>query len=150
MATVVVVGVSVLILIYFIIRLSGMSRAALFGKRTVTSPLAYSVSNEDIHGIDFDVAIRQAIERRDFKTGVRLLYLQSLKQLADLGLIDWKINKTNVTYVHEIIDSHRQQDFRRLTNQFENNWYGDREIGETEFNAVWEQFNTFNTKIIAG
>jgi hypothetical protein len=102
---------------------------------------------EDIHAIDFDRAIQDAIDTRNFRMAVRLLYLQSLKNLADRGLINWQLNKTNIAYVHELDNHEFQQTFRDLTFQFEINWYGDVPIDENEFGSVRDQFNRFKRQL---
>lgn len=140
--------VAIGILVFFIMKLTGMTNAGLFGKKNKENALDYSLMDENIHAIDFDTAIQEAIDQKNFRFAVRLLYLQSLKNLADRGLINWQINKTNVAYVHELNASAHQQNFRNLTFQFENNWYGDLPIEENEFMAVREQFNQFKRQLL--
>lgn len=135
------------ILAFFIIRLTGMQNAGLFGKKNIGNTLDYSIHSENIHTIDFDAAIQEAVEKRNFRFAVRLLYLQSLKYLTDRRLINWQVNKTNVTYVQELNGSAYQQGFRNLTFQFENNWYGDLPIEENEFIQVRNHFNQFNRQL---
>jgi uncharacterized membrane protein len=143
----VLILLSVLVLCFFIYRLTGMNKAGLF-KRNTGDVSGYSITDEDIHSINFDQAIEQAIQNNNFRLAVRLLYLQSLKRLTDKNLINWQINKTNIAYVQELQDSSYQPFFSNLTLQFESNWYGDIPIDETEFNAVREQFNQFNRQLV--
>jgi hypothetical protein len=135
------------IVVYFVIKLTGMNNTGLFGKASKAHPFGYSVSEEDIHSINFDAAIQEAVDHANFRLAVRLLYLQSLKNLADGGLIQWKINKTNIAYVQELSGSKYHQSFYGLTEQFENNWYGDLPINENEFANVRNQFNNFNRQL---
>ncbi len=143
----VLILVSVLILGFFIYKLTGMSKAGLF-KRNAGDVSGYSITDEDIHSINFDQAIDQAIQTNNYRLAVRLLYLQSLKKLADKNLINWQLNKTNIAYMLELQGSNYQYTFNNLTFQFENNWYGDMPIDETEFKAVHEQFKQFNRQLI--
>jgi hypothetical protein len=142
-----IVILSVFIILFFIIKLTGMTGTGLFGKKNKGENLPYHTGEENIHTIHFEEAIRQAIERRNFRLAVRLLYLQSLKELADKGLINWQVNKTNIAYVRELQGTNYYQHFGHLTFQFENNWYGDLPISETEFANVSDQFNQFNQKL---
>lgn len=138
---------AIAVLGFFLLKAAGMTNAGLFGKDNKAG-LPYSLLNEDIHAIPFDDAIHQAVEERNFRYAVRLLYLQSLKYLADRALINWHTNKTNEAYVHELAGSALQPAFRSLTLQFENNWYGNMPIAESEFGKVRNQFNQFNQQFI--
>jgi len=142
----VLILLAVLVIGFFIYKLTGMNRASLF-KRNSGSVSGYTVSDENIHSINFTQAISQAIQNNDYRLAVRLLYLQSLKMLADKNLINWQLNKTNIAYIDELQGSTYQSSFSNLTLQFESNWYGDMPIDATEFNAVHEQFNQFNSQL---
>lgn len=136
-----------LVLLFFILRLTGMTGTGLFGKKNRGEKMRYNIGDENIHGIDFEAAIQHAVESRNFRLAVRLLYLQSLKKLTDNGLINWQLNKTNIAYVKELQGTAYHQHFGHLTFQFENNWYGDLPINETEFEKVSDQFNQFNRQL---
>lgn len=142
----VMIILAVLVLGFFIYRLTGMSKAGLFG-RTTGENIGYTVSDEDIHGINFEQAIEQAVQNGNYRLAVRMLYLQTLKMLTDRNLINWQVNKTNITYLQELQGSAYQQPFNHLTWQFESNWYGDMPIDAGEFNQVRDQFNQFNRQI---
>lgn len=141
------IALTIAILVFSLLKMAGMTNAGLFGKDSKAG-LPYSVLGEDIHAIPFDDAIRQAVEDRNFRYAVRLLYLQSLKYLADRSMITWQVNKTNEAYVHELAGNTLQPAFRSLTLQFENNWYGNRPIAENEFGQVQNQFKQFNQQFI--
>lgn len=116
----------------------------LFPKRAQSAELAYENLAEDIHEIDFDRAIGEAIDQRNFRLAVRLLYLKTIKQLTDAGQITYKPEKTNRQYVYELAHSPLQADFERLTSQFERVWYGDFSIDETQFSSLRTAFMTFS------
>ena len=143
----VMISVALLVLGFFIYKLTGMSKAGLF-KRNTGDVSGYTVSDEDIHGINFEQAIEQAIQNNNYRLAVRMLYLQTLKTLADRHLINWQLNKTNIAYLQELQASTHQQAFSHLTWQFESNWYGDMPIDATEFGEVRNQFNQFNRQLI--
>jgi hypothetical protein len=138
---------AVAVLVYTIMKLTGMTSAGLFGNRNTSEKLPYSTHEEDIHAISFEEAIEQAVKDGNYRLAVRLLYLQSLKKLTDKGLINWQINKTNIAYVQELSGTFYQQSFNELTLKFETNWYGDRHIAPDEFRLVQDQFNQFNKQI---
>lgn len=121
----------------------------LFPKRAQSSPLDYENLAENIHGIDFDTAVDEAVAQRNYRLAVRLLYLQTLKHLTDADRIQYKPDKTNRQYVHELANSPLQTDFETLTRQFEFAWYGDFPVDETRFGAIHQQFQSFNRPIPA-
>lgn len=116
----------------------------LFSKKAQSVDLAYENLAENIHEINFDTAVDEAVGQRNFRLAVRLLYLQTLKQLSDTGRIQYKPDKTNRQYVYELANSSLQSDFESLTRQFEFTWYGDFPIDETQFAALRTSFNSFN------
>lgn len=63
---------------------------------------------------------------------VRLLYLQTLKQLSDEKRIDWQLYKTPTQYVYEV----RMPAFRQLTNHFLRVRYGNFEATEALFHVM--------------
>ena len=112
----------------------------LFPKKAEALPLDYDMLTEDIHVIDFAGSIEQAIEARNFRLAVRLLYLQTLKRLTDAGRIVWKPDKTNRQYVQEM----KNADFEQLTTQFEYVWYGDFPVDDRRFSVIREEFKRFS------
>lgn len=118
--------------------------AFMFPKKAQQSPLDYESGVENIHEVDFETAIEEAIGQRNFRLAIRLLYLQTLKRLTDGGLIAWKPDKTNRQYVFELINTPFQADFDRLTTQFEFVWYGDFPLDEARFQQVRSDFMRFN------
>lgn len=143
----IMIVLSIAILVFFILKITGMNVMGLFSKKNREDALDYSVMEDDIHAINFNEDIERAIADKNFRFAVRLLYLLTLKNLTDAGLINWQVNKTNIAYVEELQGSTNQAGFRNLTVQFEKNWYGDLPINEKEFQSVWNLFNQFNKKL---
>jgi hypothetical protein len=142
-----IIALAIAILVFFILKLTGMTNAGLFGKNNKGEKLSYSTMSEDIHSIDFNIEIQKAIDEKNFRLAVRLLYLQSLKKLTDNGNISWKINKTNLAYWQELGGTKFQQPFFEITRQFENNWYGNRHANENEFATLKQTFSDFNSQL---
>ena len=76
--------------------------------------------------------IADALSRSDYREAVRLLYLQTLKQLSDEKCIDWQLYKTPTQYVYEV----RMPAFRQLTNHFLRVRYGNFEATEALFHVM--------------
>ncbi|MGV3557741.1 DUF4129 domain-containing protein [Larkinella arboricola] len=116
----------------------------VFSKKAQNVDLNYEAVTENIHEIDFDQQIDTAIQQRNYRLAVRLLYLQTLKHLSNRNLIDWKPDKTNRSYVYDLAQSPLQPEFETLTTQFEYIWYGDFPITEERFKPLQESFVRFN------
>ncbi|GAB3640432.1 hypothetical protein GCM10027423_10680 [Spirosoma arcticum] len=121
----------------------------LFPQRAQSSQLDYENLAENIHAIDFDTAVVEAVNQRNYRLAVRLLYLQTLKRLTDADRIQYKPDKTNRQYVYELANSPLQSDFEKLTRQFEFAWYGDFPIDEARFRPLHEQFQSFTRPFVS-
>lgn len=96
------------------------------------SALPYTVEEDTIYGVDFPGGIADALSRQDYREAVRLLYLQTLKQLSDAERIDWQLYKTPTQYLYEV----RLPAFRQLTNHFLRVRYGNFEATEALFHTM--------------
>lgn len=103
----------------------------------------YIVGQENIHEINFEDAIQNALLKRDFRLATRLQYLQILKMLSGRNLIHWKPNLTNQTYIQELEKTRYHNDFAAITRYFEFAWYGDFEISESGFKEMKTFFDSF-------
>lgn len=126
-----------------VLRLAGINVLNTFMRNPKVAKLAYAESEENIHEIDFDTEIEKAVAVNNYRLAVRMLYLKSLKQLSDKGLIDWQLNKTNTTYINELTDHTQREAFKNLTSQFEYVWYGDFAINGDVFKNISLLFNNF-------
>jgi len=138
-----ILGTAAVLLVYVIFKLLGVNLLKLFKKEKETIEVPYSESLENIHDINFDEAIENALAIKNYRLAVRLLYLRSLKQLSDNNLINWKIDKTNSTYLNELNDPEQRRQFSILTRQFEYVWYGDFPVDGTSFQAINAVFHEF-------
>jgi hypothetical protein len=135
-----------LVLGYAVYKIRKMNRAGVF-VRGNGSGLDYKVGHEDIHQISFNEAIEEAIGNKNFRLAVRLLYLQTLKTLADRNLIDWRINKTNSDYVKEVAEKPWQALFSKLTIQFEYAWYGETNVNADRFETLRQAFKQLHNQV---
>jgi hypothetical protein len=141
-----------LVICYVILKLSRTNLSSFFGRSALQQMPDSLSEDENIHELDFNQLIAEAINRQNYRRAVRLYYLQSLKQLTDRHLIDWKINKTNHDYLLELRrnqpDSALATTFRRLTSLFEYICYGNFAVGLNEFEQVRGTFQQFSQDII--
>ncbi|WP_448700815.1 DUF4129 domain-containing protein [Mucilaginibacter sp. AW1-3] len=137
------VGFGAIFLIFLMLRISGLSAIQILRGEAKKLDLPYAESLENIHEINFDNEIENAIAQRNYKLAVRLLYLRSLKQLSDAQLIHWQIEKTNTAYLEELTNSEQRQSFGLLTRQFEYVWYGDFFVDGQSFQNINTLFQDF-------
>jgi hypothetical protein len=134
------------VIIFFIVKVMGMRDGGLFGRKSV-DVFPYTTSADDINQINFEGAIREAIDDKNYRLAVRLLYLQSLKNLSDKGYIEWQINKTNTDYIYEVSSRPWQSLFRKLTQNFEYIWYGEMPLDNEYFANLHVQYQQFNNQL---
>lgn len=127
-------------LVFIILKLAGVDVVKIMTGKSAKTALPYTESIDNIHEIDFDKAIEEAVLAKNYRLAVRLSYLRCLKYLSDARLIDWHIEKTNADYVRELTNAPQYKVFNLLTYQFEYVWYGDFPINEQRFQQVNELF----------
>lgn len=128
-------------IVYAVVKYVGMDSVKLFsGNKKAAADLDYLVAQEDIYAIDFVPAIQQAIAQKDFRLAIRLLYLQTLRGLADRDLIHWKVNKTNDVYLRELYGNALHNDFAFLTRGYDYAWYGEFPVTEDQFREIHHRF----------
>ena len=133
----------VLILVFIIIVLSTLyflykKRPELFFRNKKTTPISYIVEEENIHRINFAQDIESALQCRDYRLAIRLLYLQTLRFLSDNSLIDWQIHKTPTEYLYEIKNQEMRPSFRLFTNHFLHVRYGNYQASSELFETMRE------------
>lgn len=137
---------AVALIVFIVMKIFGLDLKFLTGKsKTVDIP--YEESLENIHEIDFEDHLENAINSGNYRLAVRLLYLKTLKHLTDRNLINWQPEKTNQTYVAELNNELYKTEFAGLTLQFEYIWYGDFYIDKASFEPINESFNQFNKQL---
>lgn len=132
--------------VFFIMKVMGMNKGGLFG-RSSGSSLNYFSDEEDINSISFDEAIKNAVADKNFRLAIRLLYLQTLRQLSDKGYIEWQKDKTNHEYISEVAGRAWQPLFKKVTYNFEYAWYGEMNVSDEDFQNMHIQFQQFNNQL---
>ena len=99
------------------------------------------VFHEDIHTMDFEALIKEAVAKKDFRNAVRLVFLHSLKLLADGQHIRWQPGKTNHDYLAELKEAELKPGLGELSFYFDYAWYGGFFISESQFVRVQHIFN---------
>ena len=133
--------------VFVVLKLLQVDFTGLFGKQATKNQLAYDTFEENIHEMDFQALIEEAVLQKDFRKAIRLSYLSTLKQLTDRELINWSPGKTNRSYVTELRNPGMRQRFENITGTFEYVWYGGTALTETNFTATRQAFQDFNLQI---
>lgn len=111
------------------------------------SALAHQTLEENIHEMNFDDLIQEAVSRQDYRRGVRLTFLYALKILSDNHQIRWEHGKTNHDYLAELKAGETKTGFRDLSFYFDYAWYGNFTITKELYTKVQHTFNNWRTTV---
>lgn len=143
----VIVGILVVgILTYVILRLLKIDALNMLRSKS-RSTLHHTVLEENIHEMDFDKLIADALADHAYRLAIRLTFLYSLKLLSDRQHIHWEPGKTNHDYLRELSAAELKTGFRELNFYFENAWYGNFVITGEHYQRVNNIFNTWKTNV---
>lgn len=107
----------------------------------------YQVLDENIHEMDFDKLIQEAMEKQDYRRGIRLLFLYALKLLSDKNLIQWELGKTNHDYVRELGKQELKSGLNELSYYFDYAWYGNFKVSRDTFIKVQSTFTNWKSQL---
>lgn len=138
---------AILVLTYVIVRLLRRGNLKLFYRQQNIEAKNLYIIEEDIHDMDFEALLAEAIAQKDYRVAIRLYFLYGLKLLTDGQHIHWEPGKTNQDYVNELQTAALQQDFNRLNYYFEYAWYGNFQITTDLFQQVDQLFNHWRKQI---
>lgn len=105
------------------------------------------LSAENIFDIDYEQALKRAMAAHNYRLAIRLLYLQTLKDLAMRNLIQYKQERTNNDYLMQLFHTTFYKDFFRLTRNFEYAWYGQFPVSRVSFDVIRDEFVSFKQRI---
>ncbi len=138
---------SISLILFAIYRLTGMERRFFFRTSGSERPLSYREEQEDIHSIDFDKSIQDAIDKNQYRLAIRLMYLKNIKILSDRNLIHFTPNKTNFDYTQELRSSGYARGFEDITLVYEYAWYGEFPIAKENFDSLRLIFSDYEKTI---
>lgn len=122
--------------LFLILGLLKVRFRSLIKKKSDESEVIYTgelAEEEDIRDMEFESLLDKAINEKRYRYAVRLLYLQSLRQLHEGGVIRWSIDKTNHEYLREVRDRELKPIFKEVTFLFEYIWYGEFPVDKDHF-----------------
>jgi hypothetical protein len=135
------------LLVVLIMMLLKVNAFKVFYGGQAASSMPYHVLDENIHEMDFDALIQEAIGSGEYRKATRLVFLNALKILADKNFIHWEQGKTNHDYLSEVTAAELKPGFNELNYYFEYAWYGNFNINHEKFLKVQQEFNTWRERI---
>jgi len=142
----ILVALSIVVILFSILR---NSEFTFLGKRKKKKVLQEG-DVEDFQFIeDWEKALDGAIAQKNFRLGIRILYLQTLHLLDQHQKIQYKQDKTNWEYVSQLSTTPYGNDFTQLTKYFDYVWYGHFIIEEKGFQSLKNSFREFQKELRA-
>jgi hypothetical protein len=105
------------------------------------------IASENIFDINYQREIEKAVNARDYRLAVRLMFLRLLKQLSQKKIIEYKQERTNFDYLSQLHSTGYYNDFFRLTRNYEYVWYGKFDVSRETFGVIKNQFENFDRKL---
>ena len=134
--------------IFIIFRFLDIDLASMVKRSPAATPMHMREGiTENIHELNFEQEISQAVQQQNFKKAVRLVYLASLKRLTDAGLLKWEPGKTNSQYQRELKSAGFIKSFGSLGYYFEYAWYGDFPVDEQLYRQVEQTYQQFSQQL---
>jgi hypothetical protein len=133
--------------IYIILRLLGIRPTGLLFKNKQIAMVYDTGLEEDIHAINFEQQMEEAVRQADYRKATRLLYLAALKLLSDKQQIKWQPGKTNHEYLAEVTVQELKSGIGELAHYFEYAWYGSFPLSESTFSHVRFTFKSLEEKL---
>jgi hypothetical protein len=141
---IVVIGSFVGILIWF---LSTMDVSIFRKKAKRISDNSEEETPENIFEIDFEKAITAAVNARNLRLAVRLMYLQLLKELSEKNIIRYNPQRPNSEYVMQLYGTSYYPEFFSITRNFEYAWYGGFHVSAVAYEKIRAEVSGLKTRI---
>jgi len=136
------------VILWVILKLLNIEVKDIFYGTSASSKMKLKLSEENIHDLDFDKLISQAVQKEEYRDAVRLIFLFSLKKLSDANQIQWQPGKTNDEYIAELKQHPALPRLRELRYYFDYAWYGHFEIDNHTYEGVNKTFQEFTRKVV--
>lgn len=139
----IIIGLVVFIL-YLIINNTYLD-SKIKNKTQISTNAAKTV--EDIHELDIQSLLQQAMANGELRLVVRLYYLRLLKKLDENKLIAWRKEKTNHDYLMELFSREWYKEVRGLTNSYEKCWYGEHDLDNESYQKLVAAFEDIHQRL---
>jgi hypothetical protein len=125
------------------------SNILIFAKRQkqIGNGKGESKTHEDIFSIDYYREIEKAIQVKDYRLAIRLMFLRLLRNLSNRDLIQYRQGRTNLEYLGQVFSTVYYSDFFRLTRNYEYAWYGKFDVSSEAFQTIRSDFENFEQQL---
>jgi hypothetical protein len=104
---------------------------------------------EKIHDVDLQQLLKESLEKKNFRSALRINFLIIIKLLSEKEKIIWARQKTNWEYYYELKDKLLADQYKILTQHFEEFWYGEQPFSELHYRSSERLYLDFHKYIAA-
>jgi hypothetical protein len=140
----ILLGVGLVLLIYRLIVVNNLLTTS-----TRRDEAAAEEEMADIDDNNLDGKIQAAIQEKNYRPAVRLMYIKALRALNEKGWIRYHAQSTNYEYVNQVQPYGVGNEFRFITHVYEYVWYGEFILSDAQFSQVQQNFQHFFNTIKA-
>lgn len=106
------------------------------------------IQEEKLTLIETESLLDRAVRNEQYELAIRLQYLALLKRLHEKKMIKFAKDKVNLHYLREMERLPQlSAPFRRITHNFERNWYGQYPIDRLTYRLVADTYTDFHAKL---
>ncbi len=96
---------------------------------------------------DLDRLIGVAVNDGNYRLAIRLLYRRTLSELKDLGMINFRPERTDAEYVRDLAGTAFGDSYRQAVRMFQSAWYGLEQVSMADFHRAQQAFDAVRATI---
>ena len=104
-------------------------------------------SPQEISITELQRLLQQALKDENFREAVRIYFIFILKELSERKWIDWKKDKTNLSYLREMRSRKEFPLFKTAVNIFDVVWYGNDHLERSAFEVFEPELKKMHEKL---
>lgn len=137
-----------LIIVVYLIYYFSKKSVHLESENEAIESAEHLIDKKSLAALKPELALEEALNNRNYRLAVRILFLAMLQKLMQQGKIAPAIEKTNMDYVREIDNPNEQKTILEFTRIFESVWYGHVPADEVLFKELRSKFDNFKSEPI--
>lgn len=140
----VVFAIILILLIWFFVK--AMANNGAFRKN---KKIDYDLEDaeENLNEAPLERMLREHLAKKNYMVALRLSYLMVIKELSEQGRIHWHRYKTNYDYINELGQDAISVPLQEVTVQYEQVWYGEKNLDVTGYNTLKARLDGLIQKI---